>query len=109
VNRKQRRKMVEMTISFCPDHGSYNKENLCPCYDPGGPLADQRKVYGTKPWSKKLKFEPLSNASGEQIGFCPIHGEAIINDRGVFQCGCFDENGNKIVHLTDNPNEKEEF
>jgi hypothetical protein len=55
-----------------------------------------------------MNMKPMTNDSGDSIGFCPIHEEVVVNDRGIFQCGCFDENGNKIVHLTDNLNEAEE-
>jgi len=93
-----------MTISRCPTHGMYDKANLCPCYDPGGPLFDRRDDYGSKAFMKRVE----ANAT-ESLSFCPIHGKTTISDQGVFQCGCYDENGNKVVHLTDNPNEKEEF
>ena len=55
-----------------------------------------------------MTWKPTTNDSGEEIGFCPIHGETAVSDIGIFQCGCFDEDGNKIVHLSDNPNEAEE-
>lgn len=109
MNRKQRRKMMTTPTSICSEHGPYDKHNLCPCYDPGGPKADQRDTYGTKAWAKNIKWETPTNDAGEQIGFCPIHGETTINSKGIFQCGCFDEQGNKIVHLTDNPNDTELF
>ena len=96
------------TTSVCPTHGPYDKSCLCPCYDPGGPLAHQRDEYGTEKWMDRMKMKPMTNDFGESIGFCPIHGEVAVNDRGIFQCGCFDESGNKIVHLTDNPHEATE-
>lgn len=108
MNRKQKRQRDKltavMTISRCPTHGMYDKANLCPCYDPGGPLFDRRDDYGSKAFMKRVE----ANAT-ESLSFCPIHGKTTISDQGVFQCGCYDENGNKVVHLTDNPNEKEEF
>lgn len=114
MNRKQRRAMKKQgltqtgTISICPDHGRYDKSCLCPCYDPGGPLAHLRDEYGTEEWMARMTWKPTTNDSGEEIGFCPIHGETAVSDIGIFQCGCFDEDGNKIVHLSDNPNEAEE-
>jgi hypothetical protein len=45
----------------------------------------------------------------DTLAFCPIHGKTTVNKKGIFQCGCFDEDGNKIVHLTDNPNKSVEF
>jgi hypothetical protein len=96
--------MAKMVISNCPTHGAYDKLNLCPCYDPGGPMAHARKTYGTKAFIERVETNAI-----ESLSFCPIHGKTTINSDGVFQCGCFDENGNKIVHLTDNPNESEEL
>ena len=92
--------MAKIAISECPLHGVYDKHNLCPCYEPGGTMAHLRHIYGTKAWFKYV--ENLPNTF-QGPSFCPIHGETTVNDRGIFQCGCFDENGNKIVHLTDDP------
>jgi len=116
MNRKQRRafraaqkkNFATKALSFCPEHGPYDKSCLCPCYDPGGSHAHQRDKYGTEEWTEQIDFQPMTNDSGDAIGFCPIHGEVVVSDIGIFQCGCYDEDGNKIVHLTDNPSESEE-
>ena len=97
--------MVKMAISMCPEHGMYDKHNLCPCYDSGGPMAHLRSIYGTKAWFKRVENMP----NKMEYAACPIHGETTVNNKGIFQCGCYDEDGNKIVHLTDNPNNKEMF
>ena len=122
MNRKQRRAMKKQgldhvtTVSICPDHGHYDASCLCPCYDPGGHLAHERDAYGTEKWTDRMNMKPMTNNSGGSIGYCPINGDAIVSDRGIFQCGCFDENGNKtaggseghyIIHSTDNLNEAE--
>jgi len=89
-------------ISECPIHGRYDANNLCACYDEGGSHADVE--YGSESQLDSLNFKPLFTTSdGLPIGFCPIHGETTVSEAGIFQCGCFDEHGNKIVHLTDNP------
>ena len=93
MNRKQRRKMIPtLLISTCPEHGQYSASKLCPCYDKGGPLENERNRYGTSEW----EAENLEDWTGDGIGLCPIHGKTAVIDE-VFQCGCFDEYGNKIV------------
>ena len=99
MNRKQRRAAMKIAVSQCPIHGTYDKHSLCPCYEPGGTMAHLRHIYGTKAWVKYVAN--LSNKL--EMSFCPIHGETTVSDKGIFQCGCFDEKGNKIVHLNDDP------
>ncbi len=91
MNRKQRRATPVSVTSECLIHGAYNKHSLCPCYDSGGPMAHLREIYGTKAWLKHVKNLPNTF---QGPSFCPIHGETTTNDEGIFQCGCFDENGN---------------
>ena len=72
-----------MKISFCPEHGPYTEDNLCPCYNKGG--SHEGVVYGE---------EPLTTTISD-IGFCPIHGQ-VPAPGGKFTCDCFDENGELV-------------
>ena len=87
---KNKGKQAGITLSYCSIHGPYTSDRLCDCYDEEGKIdgvSYEDKVLEDAIYSKKLTRQ----------GVCPIHGGPFaISENDVIQCGCFDNDGNKI-------------
>jgi hypothetical protein len=90
--KAKKRNQSASLVSMCPIHGMYNADDLCNCYDEEGKMDGVAYEDLLVPDTDMQLLSPFDGS----IGFCPIHGEATVNEDGIFQCGCFDEHGNKI-------------
>jgi len=84
------------TVSFCPHHGSYDEDTLCPCYGPDGKNElgqTYEQVFNEAFLSYGKKTgNPAKDAFLEKMNgtmYCPIHGPYKSNNL----CPCHDENG----------------
>lgn len=83
--KRKNKKSYALKVSFCSMHGSYTRDDLCPCYDAGG--SHENVDYETN--FRDVMRNGIAKDSLEQICACPIHGIYSPDDL----CECYGTNG----------------